>query len=75
MASKKPKKDLRQKVKASLTKSLSMLKGKVSPKKLKRNIKKASKILLAGLKIKYPKKRGKVTAVRKPNEQVKTAAQ
>jgi hypothetical protein len=75
MASQKLKKELRQKVKNSLSKSLSALKGKISPKKLKRNIKKASKVLLAGLKVKSAKKRRKVTAVKKTNETVKTAAQ
>jgi hypothetical protein len=75
MAAKKLKKELRQKVKASLNKSLSTLKGKVSPKKLKRNIKKASKVLLAGLKVNSANKRRKVTSAKNPDESAKTTAQ
>jgi hypothetical protein len=51
MSTKKIKKDLRLKLEETLSQSVVNLNGEISPKKLKRNVKKASKALLAGLKV------------------------
>ena len=51
MSSKKLKKELKLKVAKTLTFTFEDLKKGVSPKKFKRNIRKAAKDLLAGLKV------------------------
>lgn len=51
----KVKKDIRQQLTSSLSATLDGLYGSLSPKKRKRNIKKASKALVAGLKLKVEK--------------------
>ena len=56
MSSKKIKKDIQQKLVDTLAATLDGLNGQLSPKKRKRNIKKASKALVAGLKIVPAKK-------------------
>lgn len=56
MAVKKSKKVLQQKVAETLKTTFGGLKDEISPKKFKRNIKKASKALVAGLKTSAVKK-------------------
>ena len=53
----KLKKDLRLKIEETLSKSFVTLEGKISHKKFRRNIKKASRALLAGLKVTSSKKK------------------
>lgn len=64
MADKKLKKAIQEKVAASLASNLEEFKTDLSPKKLKRNIKKASKLLLNGLKATPAKKTAKKTATK-----------
>lgn len=52
MSSKQIKKDLRRQVADKLTTTFETLNKDISPKKLQRNIRKASKALLSGLKVK-----------------------
>ena len=59
MSSKKLKKDLQLKVVDTLLNTFGELKNEISPRKFKRNVRKASKALLAGLKI-SPKKESRV---------------
>jgi hypothetical protein len=54
--SSKQKNTLKEKVTETLTTTFSGLQNEMSPKKFKRNIKKASKALLAGFKNAQPKK-------------------
>lgn len=56
MSSRKSKKQLRSEVALTLFNTFSKFNDKISPKKLKRNIKKASKALVAGMKVDNPKK-------------------
>ena len=64
MSSKKIKKEIQQKLADTLNSSVEDLKANLSPKKLKRNIKKASKALVAGLKVTPQKKATKAQATK-----------
>jgi hypothetical protein len=54
--SSKQKNSLKEKITETLTATFSGLQNEMPPKKFKRNVKKASKALIAGFKIASPKK-------------------
>lgn len=75
MSSKKIKKEIQQKLADTLTATVEDLKAKLSPKKFKRNIKNASKALVAGLKVTPGKKAATPQATKtKKKKQAEAAA-
>lgn len=57
MATRQTKKELRQKIEETLAQTFEGLKNELSQKKFERNIRRASKVLAAGVKTKSSKKK------------------
>ncbi len=72
--SKQEKKELKLKVEETLATTFTDLSGNISPKKFKRNLRRASRALLAGLKVTPVKKSSVKTAKKSKKETAEVAA-